>query len=83
MTGAGIIPGIKVDLGAKEPHAMTGQCFGVEDAPAGAEAARAGGMARLHDQAGLQAAQADMVVRSLDEVHLDALAGGRLCRTPA
>jgi len=76
LTGAGIIPGIKVDLGAKEPHAMTGQCFG-------AEAARAGGMARLHDQAGLQAAQADMVVRSLDEVHLDALAGGRLCRTPA
>ena len=41
------------------------------------------GVARLHDQAGLQAAHADVVVTSLDEVHLDVLAGGRLCRTPA
>ena len=75
-------------LAAKELHAMPGQCFVVEDAPAGVEAARAGGMAalgvaRLHDQAGLQAAHADMVVTSLDEVRLDALACGRLCRTPA
>jgi beta-phosphoglucomutase len=67
---------------------MPGQCFVVEDATAGVVAARAGGMAalglaRLHDQAGLQAAHADMVVTSLDEVRLDALAGGRLCRTPA
>lgn len=75
-------------LAAKELKAMPGQCFVVEDAPAGVEAARAGGMAalgvaRLHDQAGLQAAHADMVVTSLDEVRLDALSDGRLCRTPA
>ncbi len=75
-------------IAAKELHAMPGQCFVVEDAPAGVEAARAGGMAalgvaRLHDQAGLQAAHADLVVTSLDEVCLDALAGGRLCRKPA
>ena len=67
---------------------MRDQCFVVEDAPAGEEAVRAGGMAalgvaRLHDQAGLQAAHADMVVTTLDEVHLDALAGGWLCRTAA
>jgi beta-phosphoglucomutase len=75
-------------LAAKELHAMPGHCFVVEDSPAGVEAARAGGMAalgvaRLDDQAGLQAAHADMVVTSLDEVHLDAVAGGRICRTAA
>lgn len=75
-------------LAAKELHAMPSDCFVVEDAPAGVEAARAGGMAalgvaRLHDQAGLHAAHADMVVTSLDEVRLDELAVGRLCRTPA
>ena len=75
-------------LAAKELHAMPAQCLVVEDAPAGVEAARTGGMAalgvaRLHDQAGLQAAHADMVVASLDEVRLDTRAGGRLCRTPA
>ena len=75
-------------LAAKELHAMPSDCFVVEDAPAGVEAARAGGVAalgvaRLHDQAGLHAAHANLVVTSLNEVHLDALAGGRLCRTPA
>jgi beta-phosphoglucomutase-like phosphatase (HAD superfamily) len=74
-------------LAAKELHAMPGQCF-VVDAPAGVEAARGGGMAalgvaRLHDQAGLQAAHADMVVTSLDELRLDALVGGRLSPRPA
>ena len=74
-------------LAAKELHATPDHCFVVEDAPAGIEAARAGGMtalgvARLHDQVGLQAAQADIVVGSLDDVSLDALACGRLCRRP-
>lgn len=73
---------------AKELHTIPGHCFVVEDAPAGVRAARGGGMAalgvaRLHDQAGLQAAHADMVVTTLDEVRLDALAGGRLCGTLA
>ncbi len=61
------------------------RCFVVEDAPAGIEAARAGGMAglgvaRLADAAGLRAARADLVVTSLDDVAMDALAEGRLCR---
>jgi HAD superfamily hydrolase (TIGR01509 family) len=61
------------------------RCFVVEDAPAGIEAARAGGMtalgvARLEDAAGLRAAEADLVVTSLDDVAMDALAQGRLCR---
>ena len=51
-------------IAAKELHEMPGECFVAEDAPAGIEAARAGGMAalgvaRLHDQAGLRAAHAD------------------------
>ena len=55
------------------------QCIVLEDAPAGIEAARAGGMssigvARLDDADGLQAAHADLVVTSLDEVPVDALA---------
>ena len=58
-------------------------CFVAEDAPAGVEAARAGGMtalgvARLGDSAGLRAAGADLVVTSLDEVAIDALREGRL-----
>ncbi len=62
-------------------------CVVVEDAPAGIEAARAGGMAalgvaRLDDAAGLWAAGADLVVASLDDVSVDALAKGRLCRAP-
>ena len=75
-------------IAAKELQMMPGHCFVAEDAPAGIQAARAGGMAalgvaRLHDEAGLQAVHADMVVTSLDEVSLDALAGGRLCGTLA
>src|SRR5271170_250298 len=61
------------------------RCFVAEDAPAGIEAARAGGMtalgvARLGDAAGLRAAGANLVVTSLDEVAMDALKEGRLGR---
>jgi HAD superfamily hydrolase (TIGR01509 family) len=61
------------------------RCFVAEDAPAGIKAARAGGMAalgvaRLEDAAGLRAAEADLVVTSLDDVAMDTLAQGRLCR---
>src|SRR5271169_6031347 len=57
----------------------------VEDAPAGIEAARAGpmfalGIARLGDADLLRAAGADLVVTSLDEIKVDELIGGRLCR---
>jgi beta-phosphoglucomutase-like phosphatase (HAD superfamily) len=60
-------------------------CVVAEDAPAGVEAARAGGMAaigvaRLSDEAGLNAAGASVVVTSLDDVSINALSGGRLCR---
>jgi HAD superfamily hydrolase (TIGR01509 family) len=60
-------------------------CVVVEDAPSGIEAARAGGMvalgvARLGDEALLQAAGADLVVTSLDEVAVDALMTGHLYR---
>jgi beta-phosphoglucomutase len=76
------------ELAAKELHMTPEHCFVAEDAPAGIEAARAGGMAalgvaRLHDEVGLRSAQADLVVPSLDDVQLEALAGGLLCRTPA
>lgn len=76
------------ELAAQELHAAPDHCFVVEDAPAGIEAARGGGMAalgvaRLQDQAGLLAANADIVVANLDEVKLDALARGSLGRAPA
>lgn len=72
-------------LAAKSLGIEPARCFVVEDAPAGIEAARAGGMtalgvARLGDAAGLRTAGADLVVTSLDEIAMDALAGGRLCR---
>jgi hypothetical protein len=38
------------------------------------------GVARLEDAAGLRAAKADLVVTGLDDVAMDALAQGRLCR---
>jgi len=41
------------------------------------------GVARLGDADLLQAAQADLVVASLDEVALIELAAGRLCRSAA
>ena len=61
------------------------QCVVLEDAPAGIEAASAGGMssigvARLDDAAGLAAAKADLVVTSLDQVSVDSLVQGVLSR---
>jgi beta-phosphoglucomutase len=74
-------------LAAAELHAVPALCFVVEDAPAGIQAARAGGMtalgvARLGDAALLRAAGADLVVASLDEIATDELGDGRLCRRP-
>jgi beta-phosphoglucomutase len=72
-------------LAAKELRADPGHCFVAEDAPVGIEAARAGnmtalGIARYNDAASLEAAGANLVVTSLDEVAVDELAEGRLCR---
>lgn len=74
-------------IAAREMQMTPDQCFVAEDAPAGIQAALAGGMAalgvaRLNDMAGLQAAGAGLVVTSLDQVPLAALACGRL-GTPA
>lgn len=70
------------ELGIKPAH-----CFVAEDAPAGIEAARAGGMtglgvARRGDAALLWAAGANLVVTSLDEIAMNELAEGRLCLRP-
>ena len=75
-------------LAAAGLHIAPSHCFVAEDAPAGIQAARAGGMAglgvaRLHDAVGLTAQHASLVVTSLDEVALDGLAAGRLCRRAA
>jgi beta-phosphoglucomutase-like phosphatase (HAD superfamily) len=53
------------------------RCFVAEDAPAGIQAARAGGMqalgvARLGDAAGLRTAGANLVVTSLDDIAVEA-----------
>ena len=60
-------------------------CFVAEDAPAGIKAAAAGGMAplgiaRIDDEPLLKAAGADLVVKSFDEIAIDDLAQGLLCR---
>ena len=60
----------------------------LEDATAGVQAAKAGdmaaiGIARFDDVDLLVAAGADIVVESLDEVDLDALAEGRLAKKPS
>jgi beta-phosphoglucomutase len=75
-------------LAASELGLSPATCFVVEEAPAGIEAARAGGMmalgvARLHDADMLRAAGADLVVTSLDEVAIGLLADGRLSRPAA
>jgi len=75
-------------LAAAELRVAAEHCVVIEDAPAGIEAARAGdmaalGVARHHDATLLWDAGADLVVSSLDEVAVDELAAGRLCRKPA
>lgn len=72
-------------LSARELGLEPRECFVVEDAASGVQAAKAGGMAalgvaRLHDQALLEEAGADLVVTSLDQVAVNALAQGRLRR---
>jgi beta-phosphoglucomutase len=71
------------ELGVEPRHAMV-----LEDASAGVEAAKAGGMAaigiaRAHDADLLAAADADIVVTSLDDVDTAALAEGRLATRAA
>lgn len=73
-------------LAAKELHVPPASCFVVEDAPSGIQAACAGdmmalGVARLDDAALLQAAGADMVVKTLDLIA--ELVAGHIHRTVA
>jgi trehalose/maltose hydrolase-like predicted phosphorylase/beta-phosphoglucomutase-like phosphatase (HAD superfamily) len=68
---------------AGELGATPGRCFVVEDAASGVQAAKAGGMAavgvaRLGDEELLVNAGADLVVATLDDVSVEALAEGRL-----
>ncbi|HET7085529.1 MAG TPA: HAD-IA family hydrolase [Rhizomicrobium sp.] len=70
-------------LSADAVHMPPRECVVVEDAPAGVRAANAGGMAslgvaRLHDEALLEAAGAGLVVTSLDDVDIPALTHGEL-----
>lgn len=74
--------------GAHELGAPPEECFVVEDAVSGVQAAKAGdmaalGLARADDADMLAAANADLVVESLDEVDIEALGEGRLARTGA
>jgi trehalose/maltose hydrolase-like predicted phosphorylase/beta-phosphoglucomutase-like phosphatase (HAD superfamily) len=68
---------------AEELGLPPGACFVIEDATSGVQAAKAGnmaaiGVARLGDQELLARAGADLVVTTLDDVSLQALAQGRL-----
>jgi len=68
---------------AEELGVRPGTCFVVEDASSGIQAAKAGnmaalGVARLGDEELLAKAGADLVVTTLDDVSLEALAEGRL-----
>jgi HAD superfamily hydrolase (TIGR01509 family) len=70
-------------VAAKALDVPPAQCVVLEDAPAGINAARAGGMAcvgiaRLGDEALLHAARADLVVTSLDQVDTAAVPNGIL-----
>ena len=60
-------------------------CFVVEDAVSGIQVAKAGGTAalglsRAHYEELLVAAEPDVLVTSLDDIDLDALAEGRLAQ---
>ena len=75
-------------LAAKALHCEPEACFVAEDAPAGIEAASAGGMtplgiARNDDATLLSAAGADLVVSSFDDIAIDDLSQGRLRRRSA
>ena len=70
---------------AGELDATPGRCFVVEDAVTGVEAAKAGkmtalGVARVGDEGLLVNAGADLVVATLDDVSLEAVAEGRSSR---
>jgi beta-phosphoglucomutase-like phosphatase (HAD superfamily) len=70
---------------ASELDVPAGDCFVVEDAVSGIQAAKAGGMAalglaRADDEDLLAAAEPDLLVTSLDDVDVDALLEGRLVR---
>ena len=74
-------------LAAKALKVPPAQCLVIEDASAGIAAARAGGMAsvgiaRLGDEALLQAARAGLVVTSLDQVDVAAVPEGILRTRP-
>jgi beta-phosphoglucomutase-like phosphatase (HAD superfamily) len=73
---------------AHELGVAPGRAFVLEDAAAGVQAAKAGemaaiGIARADDAELLAHAGADIVVHTLDEVDLEALAGGRLALAQA
>jgi beta-phosphoglucomutase-like phosphatase (HAD superfamily) len=68
---------------AEEAGVSPAEAFVVEDAANGVQAAKAGnmaalGLARADDEELLAGANADLVVTSLDDVSLEALAAGRL-----
>jgi len=70
-------------LAAQALNIPPADCVVVEDAPSGIQAARAGGMAalgiaRLGDEELLRTAEADLVVTSLDQVDVAAIADGML-----
>jgi beta-phosphoglucomutase-like phosphatase (HAD superfamily) len=72
---------------AQELGVEPSAAFVVEDAVSGIQAAKAGafaalGVARHEDEALLEQAGADLVVTTLDDVDLAALAEGRLARRP-
>jgi beta-phosphoglucomutase len=74
-------------LAAEALGLASARCVVVEDAPSGIRAARAGGMAalgiaRLHDEALLRDAGADLVLTSLDQLDVAALAGGAVRALP-
>ena len=74
-------------LAAEALGMLPAHCMVVEDAPSGIKAARAGGMAalaiaRLHDEALLRDAGADLVLTSLDQLDIPALIRGAVRARP-